>query len=76
MIVEGIALVDKAVRHRQPGPYQVQAAIASMHARAKRPEDTDWKEIDVLYATLERITPSPVITLNRAVAVSKVKGPR
>jgi RNA polymerase sigma-70 factor, ECF subfamily len=74
LIVEGLALVDKAVRHRRPGPYQVQAAIAATHARAKRPEDTDWKEIDVLYATLERLTPSPVITLNRAVAVSKVRG--
>jgi RNA polymerase sigma-70 factor (ECF subfamily) len=53
----------------------VQAAIAALHARAKRPEDTDWREIDILYATLERLTPSPVITLNRAVAVSKVDGP-
>jgi RNA polymerase sigma-70 factor (ECF subfamily) len=53
----------------------VQAAIAALHARAARPEDTDWNEIDVLYATLERMTPSPVITLNRAVAVSKVRGP-
>lgn len=75
MIVEGLALVDKALRHRAPGPYQIQAAIASMHARAKRPEDTDWQRIDALYATLEQLTPSPVITLNRAVAVSKVRGP-
>jgi RNA polymerase sigma-70 factor, ECF subfamily len=75
LIVEGLALVDKAIRHRRPGPYQVQAAIAATHARAKRPEDTDWGQIDVLYATLERLTPSPVITLNRAVAVSKVRGP-
>jgi RNA polymerase sigma-70 factor (ECF subfamily) len=75
MIAEGLALVDKALRHRRPGPYQVQAAIAALHARAARPEDTDWSEIDLLYATLEHLQPSPVVTLNRAVAVSKVKGP-
>jgi RNA polymerase sigma-70 factor, ECF subfamily len=75
MIAEGLALIDKALRHRRPGPYQVQAAIAGVHAHAARAEDTDWAEIDQLYATLERLQPSPVITLNRAVAVSKVKGP-
>lgn len=75
MIAEGLALVDKAIRHRRPGPYQVQAAIAALHARAARPEDTDWVEIDLLYAVLERLAPSPVVTLNRAVAVSKVEGP-
>jgi RNA polymerase sigma-70 factor, ECF subfamily len=75
MIAEGLALIDKALRHRRPGPYLVQAAIAALHARAARFEDTDWAEIDQLYATLERLTPSPVVTLNRAVAVSKVKGP-
>ena len=75
MIAEGLALVDKALRHRRPGSYQVQAAIAALHARAARPQDTDWSEIDALYATLEHLQPSPVITLNRAVAVSKVKGP-
>jgi RNA polymerase sigma-70 factor (ECF subfamily) len=74
MIAEGLALVDKAMRHRRPGPYQVQAAIAALHDRARRPEDTDWAEIDQLYATLERLTPSPVVTLNRAVAVNKVAG--
>ena len=75
MIVEGLALIDKAVRHRRPGPYQVQAAIAAMHARAARAEDTDWTEIDLLYGLLERLQPSPVVTLNRAVATSKVSGP-
>jgi RNA polymerase sigma-70 factor (ECF subfamily) len=75
MIAEGLALVDKAFRHRRPGPYQVQAAIAALHDRAARPEDTDWTEIDLLYATLERLQPSPVITLNRAVAVAKIRGP-
>lgn len=73
-IAEGLALIDKAMRHRRPGPYQVQAAIAALHARAARFEDTDWAQIDHLYATLEIMTPSPVITLNRAVAVSKVRG--
>jgi RNA polymerase sigma-70 factor (ECF subfamily) len=75
MIAEGLALVDKAVRHGQPGPYQIQAAIAASHARAKRPGDTDWAQIAALYAALETMQPSPVITLNRAVAVSKVHGP-
>jgi RNA polymerase sigma-70 factor (ECF subfamily) len=75
MIAEGLALIDKAVRHRRRGPYQVQAAIAAMHARAAKAEDTDWSHIDLLYAALEQIQPSPVVTLNRAVAVSKVRGP-
>jgi RNA polymerase sigma-70 factor (ECF subfamily) len=75
LISEGLALIDKAMRSRRPGPYQVQAAIAALHARAARPEDTDWAGIDLLYATLERMQPSPVITLNRAVAVWKVHGP-
>jgi len=75
MIDEGLALVDKALRHRKPGPYQVQAAIAALHARAVIAEDTDWTEIDLLYGLLEQMQPSPVVTLNRAVAVSKVRGP-
>ncbi|MGA0606370.1 RNA polymerase sigma factor [Phenylobacterium sp. VNQ135] len=74
-IAEGLALIDKAMRHRRPGAYQVQAAIAALHVRARSPADTDWAQIDRLYATLERLTPSPVVTLNRAVAVSKVEGP-
>jgi RNA polymerase sigma-70 factor, ECF subfamily len=75
LIAEGLALIDKAMRHRQPGPYQIQAAIAALHARATHPENTDWAGIDLLYAALERIQPSPVVTLNRAVAVSKATGP-
>ena len=75
MIEEGLALVDKALRHRKPGPYQVQAAIAALHARAAKAAETDWQEIDLLYGLLERMQPSPVVTLNRAVAVSKVRGP-
>ncbi|WP_342240192.1 RNA polymerase sigma factor [Inquilinus sp. OTU3971] len=74
MIAEGLALIDKAIRHRSPGPYQVQAAIAALHARAARAQDTDWAQIDLLYATLERLQPSPVVTLNRAVAVAKLHG--
>jgi RNA polymerase sigma-70 factor (ECF subfamily) len=74
-IAEGLALVDKAMRHCQTGPYQIQAAIAALHARAARPQDTDWSEIDQLYAALERMQPSPVITLNRSVAVAKLDGP-
>ncbi|HZZ30400.1 MAG TPA: RNA polymerase sigma factor [Phenylobacterium sp.] len=75
MIGEGLALIDKAMRHRRPGPYQVQAAIAAQHARAAKAADTDWAGIDALYGALEGMQPSPVITLNRAVAVSKTRGP-
>jgi RNA polymerase sigma-70 factor, ECF subfamily len=75
LIAEGLALIDKAMRRRQPGPYQIQAAIAALHARARRFEDTDWAQIDALYAALERLQPSPVVTLNRAVATGKVHGP-
>lgn len=75
MIAEGLALLDKAMRHRRPGPYQVQAAIAALHARATTPEETDWAQIDLLYGTLEIMQPSPVVTLNRAVAISKLRGP-
>ena len=74
MIAEGLALVDKALRQQRVGPYQVQAAIAALHTQAKKPEDTDWQQIDQLYAILESLTASPVVTLNRAVAVSKVAG--
>jgi RNA polymerase sigma-70 factor (ECF subfamily) len=75
LIAQAFALLDKAMRHNRTGPYQVQAAIAALHARAARPQDTDWAQIDLLYATLERMQPSPVITLNRAVAVAKLRGP-
>jgi RNA polymerase sigma-70 factor, ECF subfamily len=75
MIDEGLALVDRALRARRPGPYQVQAAIAAVHARAPRPEDTDWPQIAALYAALERTSPTPVIALNHAVAVAMADGP-
>jgi RNA polymerase sigma-70 factor (ECF subfamily) len=74
LIAEGLALIDKAVRHRRPGPYQAQAAIAALHARAATAGDTDWAGIAQLYGALERMQPSPVVTLNRAVAVAKVGG--
>jgi len=76
MIAEGLALIDKAMRHRRTGAYQIQAAIAALHARAQKPEDTDWAQIELLYGSLGILQPSPVITLNRSVAVSKVRGPQ
>src|SRR4029077_18758050 len=61
MITEGLAVIEQAERHRRRGPYQVQAAIAALHARAATPADTDWRQIDLLYAALEELTPSPVV---------------
>lgn len=75
LIDEGLALIDKAIRHHTAGPYQIQAAIAALHARAARAEDTDWRQIELLYAALERLQPSPVVRLNHAVALSKAQGP-
>jgi RNA polymerase sigma-70 factor, ECF subfamily len=75
LIAEGLALVEKAIRHRQIGSYQIQAAIAAIHSQAPSAADTDWAEIDRLYQILETLQPSPVVTLNRAVAVSKLRGP-
>lgn len=75
MIAEGRALVEKALRHGTVGTYQIQAAIAAQHARATEAAATDWGAIDRLYQTLEVVQPSPVVTLNRAVAVSKWRGP-
>jgi len=75
MIEEGMHLVRRALTRRRPGPYQVQAAIAAVHAEARAGGDTDWAEIDRLYALLESLQPSPVVSLNRAVAVAKVHGP-
>ena len=75
LIDEGRLLLERAAFYQNPGPYQLQAAIAALHARATRPEDTLWKEIDSLYQVLEALQPSPVVTLNRAVAVWKLQGP-
>ena len=73
-IAEGVALIDKAMRHRTPGTFQIQAAIAALHARADSPAETDWQQIDELYQALERHAPSAVTTLNRAVAVAHLRG--
>lgn len=75
LIDEALAMLDKAIRHRRPGPYQAQAAISALHARAATLAETDWKEISLLYDLLERLQPSPVVALNKAVAVSKLRGP-
>ncbi|MCW2877153.1 MAG: polymerase sigma factor [Sphaerisporangium sp.] len=74
-IAEGLALLDAALRRGSPGPYQVQAAIAACHATATVAADTDWAEIAVLYGELARLMPSPVVELNRAVAVAMAGGP-
>ena len=74
-IGEGRELLEQALRRGRPGPYQVQAAIAACHATAATPADTDWQEIAVLYGELARMTGSPVVELNRAVAVAMADGP-
>ena len=73
-IQESLRLVEKALRLRQVGPYQLQAAIAALHGEAKNPEETDWKQIAALYGELERFEPTCVIALNRAVAVAMSEG--
>ena len=74
MIDEGLAVLDGALSLGRPGPYQVQAAVAALHARAPRPEDTDWPQIAALYDRLAELSPSPVVLLNRAVAVAMADG--
>jgi RNA polymerase sigma-70 factor (ECF subfamily) len=74
-IAEALPLVAEVLR-RGTGPFGLQAAIAAIHCRAARPEDTDWLEIARLYGILERIQPSPIIALNRAVAVGMAEGPQ
>lgn len=76
MIDEGVAVLDRAIGLRASGPYQLQAAIAALHAQAPRPEHTDWPQIASLYAVLAEASPSPVVELNRAVAVAMADGPR
>lgn len=73
-INEGLELVEKALSLRHPGAYQLQAAIAALHAEAPSPEATDWKQIEVLYRELLRLSPSPVVALNHAVAVAMSDG--
>jgi RNA polymerase sigma-70 factor, ECF subfamily len=74
-IAEALPMVEEALSDG-PGPYALQAAIAALHCQAPRAEETDWPQIVRLYDVLERVHPSPVVTLNRAVAVSMVEGPR
>jgi predicted RNA polymerase sigma factor len=74
-IAEGSALVERALRRGRPGPYQLQAAIAAVHAEAATPADTDWPQIVALYGELARRWPSPVVALNHAVAIAMVDGP-
>jgi RNA polymerase sigma-70 factor, ECF subfamily len=75
MIAEGAALLDQALAQRRAGPYQIQAAIAALHDEAATSSETDWPQIAALYATLARLNPTPVVELNRAVAVAMAEGP-
>jgi RNA polymerase sigma-70 factor (ECF subfamily) len=74
-IAEGVALVERALRMRRVGVYQLQAAIAAVHAEAQTPQETDWAQIAILYGSLYRLTPTPIVALNRAVAVAMASGP-
>jgi RNA polymerase sigma-70 factor (ECF subfamily) len=73
-IAEALPLVEEALRG-SAGPFALQAAIAALHCQAARAEDTDWPQILRLYEVLERLQPSPIVTLNRAAAVAMVEGP-
>ena len=75
LIERGVALLARALSLRRPGPYQLQAAIAALHAQADEPGETDWPQIALLYAELVRLQPSPIVELNRAVAVAMAEGP-
>jgi RNA polymerase sigma-70 factor (ECF subfamily) len=75
-ITEGVELVERALRLKHPGTYQLQAAIAAVHAEAPSAAETDWLQIVALYTELVRRTPTPVVRLNRAVAVAMVDGPQ
>ncbi|GAB3562412.1 sigma factor [Amycolatopsis endophytica] len=74
-IAEAVGVLDRALRHGTPGPYQVQAAIAALHARAPSAGETDWPRIAALYGELLRVAPSPVVALNHAVSVAATEGP-
>ena len=75
LIAEGVALVERALATRRFGPYSLQAAISAVHAEARTPEATDWPQIVALYDVLARLDPSPIIALNRAVALAMRDGP-
>lgn len=74
-IAEGVALLDQALLLQKPGPYQIQAAISALHAQAPAPEATDWPQIAALYDALTRYQASPIVELNRAVAIAMAQGP-
>jgi RNA polymerase sigma-70 factor (ECF subfamily) len=74
-IAEGVRVLDAALAQGRPGPYQLQATIAACHATATKAEDTDWARIAALYSVIAQLNPSPVVDLNRAVAISMVNGP-
>jgi RNA polymerase sigma factor (sigma-70 family) len=76
LIAEAIRLLDQAIAMLSSGPYQVQAAIAALHAQAKDYDSTDWRQIRMLYDRLQELTPSPVVLLNRAVATRYTSGPQ
>jgi len=76
LIAEALLLTEEAFRGGRPGPFALQAAIAALHCEAARAEDTDWPQILRLYDQLERLQPSPIVSLNRAVAVAMVHGPQ
>ncbi len=75
LIAEGVSLVEGALPAGPVGPYQLQAAIAAVHAEAPSAVETDWAQIEVLYGMLADLTPGPVVTLNHAVAVAETRGP-
>ncbi len=68
-------MIERAISPRNPGPYQLQAAIGALHVDARTPEETDWEQIADLYAALARMNASPTVALNRAVAVAMAEGP-
>ena len=76
LIAEGQALVRRCLQRDEPGPYQIQAAINAVHSDARSVDDTDWEQVVTLYDQLMAIAPSPVVALNRAVAVAEVDGPQ
>jgi len=75
-LTEGISMLQRALRLDRPGPYQLQAGVAALHTQAPSVEETDWAQIAALYAALERVDPSPVVRINRAVAVARADGPQ
>lgn len=75
MIARGTDVLDRAIRLRRRGPFQIQAAINALHANSESPESTDWEQIALLYGQLQSLEPTPVVALNYAVAVAMVDGP-